>query len=132
MFQQRKIINYYLEIEIFYQSSNAGEVKLYVVMKLHAITSKHTKQKQMQRTIQKTCKDIQHQFVYLNKKTVLKATDRILTFEFVLCGFGFGLVCLFVWGRREVGFFFLWVWISFNYYSYFLAAIRALHILQIS
>lgn len=132
MFQQRKIINYYLEIEIFYQSSNAGEVKLYVVMKLHAITSKHTKQKQMQRTIQKTCKDIQHQFVYLNKKTVLKATDRILTFEFVLCGFGFGLVCLFVWGRREVGFFFLWVWIFFNYYSYFLAAIRALHILQIS
>lgn len=58
MFQQRKIINYYLEIEIFYQSSNAGEVKLYVVMKLHAITSKHRKQKQMQRTIQKTCKDI--------------------------------------------------------------------------
>lgn len=54
MFQQRKIINYYLEIEIFYQSSNAGEVKLYVVMKLHSNTSKHRKQKQMQRTIQKT------------------------------------------------------------------------------
>lgn len=53
MFQQRKIINYYLEIEIFYQSSNAGEVKLHVVMKLHSITSKHRKQKQMQRTIQK-------------------------------------------------------------------------------
>lgn len=39
------MINYYVEIEISNQSSNAGEVKLHVVMKLHAITSKHGKYK---------------------------------------------------------------------------------------